>query len=259
MADLLQGATPELTGDLRKKTIELLCEFTDRFSTGETDLGRVDLCPHRIDIGDARPVSQALCRQPYAYREAIEKGVQDLLSADVITPSNSPWASNIVMVRKKDGTMRFCVDFRKVNEVTREDKFPLPRIDVCLDTLAGSKYFSTFDLRSGYFQAVMDPRDSDKTSFITQSGSYKFNRLPMGLCNAGATFQRVMNTIMQGLNFITCLIYLDDIIVFSHTISEHIDRLRQMFSRLRIHNLKLKPSKCRLFNPGSLFGTHCVV
>jgi len=169
-----------------------------------------------------------------------------MLKAGVIEPSCSSWTSNLVVVAKKDGSLRFCVDYRKLNSVTRRDAYPLPSIDECLDALSGSCYFSAFDLRSSCHQLPMDMKDADKTTFIVRAGTYRFRRLPFGLCNAGSTFQRVIYLALNGLNFYMCLVYLDDIIVYSTTVKEHLLRLRKLFDRLRIANLKLKPSKCHL-------------
>ena len=154
--------------------------------------------------------------------------------------------------------MRFCIDYRKLNAVTKKDCYPLPRIDVCLDTLNNSQLFSAFDLRSGYHQVQMHPDDAEKTSFILRSGSYQFRRLPFGLTNAGATFQRVMDIAMHGANLNICLIYLDDIIVFSKTVPEHLTRLRILFDKLRCANLKLKPSKCNILRDKITFLGHVV-
>ena len=158
----------------------------------------LSLAKHTIDTGDARPIKQTLRRQPFAHLETIDKQVQDMLKTGIIEPSQSPWVSNVVIVTKKDGSARFCVDYRRVNEVTRKDAYPLPRIETCLDALGGARYFSTFDLRSGYHQVKMDEADADKTSFVTRRGTFKFNVLPFGLTNAGATFQRVMDVAMSG-------------------------------------------------------------
>jgi len=154
-----------------------------------------------------------------------------MVEAGVIEPSCSPWTSNIVVVSKKDGSLRFCVDYRKLNSVTRRDAYPLPRIDSCLDALSGAQFFSAFDLRSSYHQVPMDMQDADKTTFIVRRGTYRFRRVPFGLCNAGSTFQRVMDLALNGLNFNMCLVYLDDIIVFSSTVEEHLVRLRKLFDR----------------------------
>lgn len=164
----------------------------------------------------------------------------------VIEPCNSDWASNIVLVKKKDGNVRFCVDYRKLNLLTRKDAYPLPRIDRCFDTLSGSLWYSTFDLRSGFHQVTMAPQDVNKTTFVCYRGTFRFPKMPFGLCNAPATFQRLMDTVLTSLNFEICLAYLDDIILFSHDLDSHLDRLQRLFERLREANLKLKPSKCQI-------------
>jgi len=255
---LVSEATDRLSSDERSKLSQLVQSYSDVFSTGEYDLGQTDLARHTIDTGSERPVKQALRRQPYSHLESIDKQVQDMLKAGIIEPSQSPWVANVVMVTKKDGNPRFCVDYRRLNDCTVKDFYPLPRIETCLDTLGGSKYFSTFDLRSGYHQLLMDPADADKTSFVTRTGRYQFRVLPFGLCNAGATFQRIMDIAMSGLNFTTCLVYLNDIIVYSRTIDDHLVRLEQIFVRLRMAKLKLKPSKCKLIRTSVEFLGHVV-
>ena len=136
-----------------------------------------------------------------------------MLSKGIIQPSSSPWASPVVLVRKKDGSTRFCIDYRKVNAVTRKDAYPLPRVDDTLDTLAGAKWFTTLDLLSGYWQVEVEPSDKQKTAFCTPEGLYEFNVMPFGLCNAPATFQRLMDMVLAGIQWSSCLVYLDDIIV----------------------------------------------
>jgi len=164
--------------------------------------------------------------------EEIDRQVGDMLKQDVIEPSTSPWSSNVVIVKKKDGSLRFCIDYRKLNDVTVKDSYPLPRISDCLDALSTGKYFSAFDLRSGYFQVMMAEVDKEKTSFVTRSGTYQFKVLPFGVTNGPATFQRLMDLTMAGLNYRICLVYLDDIILMSKTVDEHITRLTMILNRL---------------------------
>ena len=178
-----------------------------------------------------------LSRQPYrrqnpAVRREEMTQVQQMLSSNVIRLSNSPWASPVVMVRKKDGSLHFCVDFRQLNAATVKDAHPLPRIDDLLDALHGAKWFSTLDLKSGYWQVPIAEQDKEKTAFRTSSGQlFEFNQVPFGLCNAPATFSRLMDRVLAGLHWETCLFYLDDIIVFSSTWEEHLARLREVFER----------------------------
>ncbi|PIK38608.1 Septin-8-A [Apostichopus japonicus] len=165
---------------------------------------------------------------------------------DIIRPSCSPFASPVVLVRKKDGTLRFCIDYRKLNAKTIKDAYALPRIEESLDALAGAKWFSSLDLKSGYWQIEVEEKEKYKTAFTHPFGFYECNRMPFGLTNAPATFQRLMEMCMGDLNLQQCLVYLDDIIIFSHTFEEHLERLKAVFQRLEDYGLKVKPSKCQL-------------
>ena len=169
-----------------------------------------------------------------------------MLSSGVIRPSNSPWTSPVVMVKKKDGSLRFCVDFRQLNAATVKDAHPIPRIDDLLDALHGARWFSTLDLKSRYWQVPIQEQDKEKTAFRTSSGQlFEFNQVPFGLCNAPATFSCLMDRVLAGLHWETCLFYLDDIIIFAATWEEHLARLRQVFERLRhAQLLKLGTEKC---------------
>ena len=176
----------------------------------------------------------------------------------MIEPSKSSWASPVVLVTKKDGSLRLCVDFRLVNSLTLKDSYPLPRIDDSIDALRGPKWFSTLDLASGYWQVPMASEDMEKTAFATPFGLYQFKVMPFGLANAPATFERMMEHVLSGLHWETCLIYLDDVIIFSKTFEEHIARLHQVLTRLKEANLKLSPSKCKLFRPQVEYLGHVV-
>ena len=222
----------------------LFKEFSDVFSQGEDDLGCTPLLEHTIET-HGPPLRQPYRRQNPAVRREEMVQVQQMLASDVIRPSNSPWASPVVMVKKKDGNLRFCVDFRQLNAATVKDAHPLPRIDDLLDALHWARWFSSLDLKSGYWQVPIMERDKEKTAFRTSSGQlYEFNQVPFGLCNSPATFSRLMDRVLSGLHWETCLFYLDDIIVFSSTWGEHLARLRQVFERLKHADLKLGAEKC---------------
>ena len=163
----------------------------------------------------------------------------------VISPSKSPWASPIVLVQKKDGSTRFCVDYRKVNEVTRKDAYPIPRIDENLNTLAGATFYSMLDLRNGYWEVEVDPDDQEKMAFCTPEGLFEFNVMPFGLCNTPATFQRLMDSVLAGLHWRDCLVYIDDIVVVGKLYKEHLHNLQQVLECLRQAGLKLQSRKCR--------------
>ena len=178
-------------------------------------------------------------------RDVIQKQVKEMLDDDIVQPSNSPWASPVVLVKKKDGTLRFCVDYRRLNAVTKKDVYPLPRIDDTLDRLRHARYFSSMDLKSGYWQIEVDERDREKTAFVTPGGLYEFKVMPFGLNTAPATFQRVMDTVLSGLKWQSCLVYLDDVVVFSRDFDEHLRRLRAALQAIKTAGLSLKPTKCR--------------
>ena len=217
----------------KERLMELLLEFSAAFSLSEDELGRTSVAKHAIDTGDARPVRQRLRRQPPAYQEIIKGHVESMLKQGVIVPAQSPWAANIVLVKKKDSDYRCCIDYRGLNDVTRKDAYALPRTDTCLDTLTGSVWFTTFDMKSSYHQVELEAADADKTAFICREGMFKFVTTPFGLCNAGATFQRVVDMVLAGLSFDICLAYIDDVIVFSKTIDDHFVRLRPVLERLQ--------------------------
>ena len=231
----------------RKALYNLLCEFSDLFSQGSHDLGRTDLVKHGINTGTAVPVRQPPRRLPLAKREEAEKAIRDMKGDGIIEPSASPWSSPVGLVRKKDGSTRFCVDYRKLNDVTHKDSYPLPRIDDTLEALSGSEWFSTLDLKSGYWQVELDKEDKEKTAFSAGNGLWQFTVMPFGLCNAPATFERLMEQVLAGLPITIALVYLDDVLVPGISFPNHVSNLRQVFQRLQRAKLKLSPKKCLLF------------
>ena len=223
---------------------ELLQDYRDIFAIHPDELGRTNIVQHHIETGDHPPIRSRPYRVPYAQKETIEKHIEDMLHRNVIQPSVSPWASPVVLVPKSDGSSRFCVDFRKVNKITKKDSYPLPLISESLDALGGAKFFSSLDLVSGYWQVEMDPASREKTAFVTHAGLYEYTTMPFGLCNAPGTFQRLMECVLRGLNWQIALIYLDDVLVYSQNFEDHLHHLRLVFDRFREAGLKLKPSKC---------------
>ncbi len=246
LTDLFEKCTVDLNPSDREEVLDLLISHQDVFSRGEFDIGRNNLVKHSIDTQGAPPIRQQLRRSSPAQRAEVERQVSELLEKGLIQPSDSPWASPVVLVTKKDGSKRLCLDYRKLNEVSVKCAYPLPRIDESLDSLGGAKYFSTLDLASGYWQVEMDSDARDKSAFVTTSGLYAWNVLPFGLCNAPTTFERLMDNVLAGLRWDTLLVYLDDVIVFGRSIPESIERLATVFGRFRNAGLKVKPSKCAL-------------
>ena len=236
---------------LTKDEIEELRGFLeankDLFAKHDGDLGDTDLITHKIDVGDAPPVKKRPYRLNPDSRAALEKHVDTMLKHNIIEESTgSPWASPVVLVRNPNNKdYRFCLDMGEVNKVTKEDAYPLPRIDDTLDALNGSKYFSSLDLKSAFHQVRLDEESKHLTTFATHIGCYSFIKMPYGLSNASATFQKLMDKVLRHLHWHICMVYLDDIIAFSRDFQSHLDNQEQIFQRLPDANLKMHPEKCR--------------
>ena len=239
-----------LSKEEQDRLLSVIGDYHDVFSLNEGERGETDLVEMDINTGEATPTRRRL---PFAVRQEVARQLKAMQDKNVIQPSNSPWASPIVLVRKKDGTLRMCVDYRKLNSVTKPDKFPLPRIDDLLDQLGKSKYFSTLDLAAGFWQIRMNDSSKEKTAFVTQNGLFEFQVMPFGLTNAPAVFQRLMQRAISDLNppegpdFVG--VYVDDLLISSRTFEEHLDHLSKVMSRLRSANLKLKLTKCHFVRP----------
>ena len=215
------------------KLKEVLAESTDIFALDDSELGCTTIVRHAIHTENHPPIKQHPYRIPVIYRGKIEQMVSQMQAQGIVRPSKSPWASPIVLVPKKDGSLRFCVDFRKLNSITKKDVYPLPRVEDILDTLGEAKYFTSLDLASGYWQVELDEDARAKSAFTTHHGLFEFTRMPFGRCNAPATFQRAMQAVLAGLEWNSCFVYLDDILIASRTLDEHLQHIREVFGRLR--------------------------
>ena len=251
--DHVKGIISRLPGDLterqRQRALEIIQRTASSFSRHDFDLGRTSLVEHEIDTGDARPVKEQLRRYPQIHQEFIDAEVDRMLKYDVIEPCASPWASNCVIVQRKgpNARLRLCIDYRKLNAVTYKDSYPILRVDTCLDALGGSSWFSSLDLRSGYWQAEINEKSRDKTAFITRRGQFRFKVLSFGLTNAVSMFMRLQDRILRGMNFLVCLCFLDDILVYGRSFEEHAQRLEMVIERMSRAGLKFNPDKCSLF------------
>lgn len=251
--------TEHLTHSQQARAKDFLNNWKHIFSCGPTDLGCTTLVEHEIKLSDPTPFKEAHRRIPPGMYEEVREHLKDMLDTGAVRESNSPFSSNIVLVRKKDNTLRFCIDFRRLNSRTVQDAYALPRIDETIDCLVGSKYFSKLDLRSGYWQVAMKESDKPKTAFSCGPlGFFECNRMAFGLTNAPATFQRLMERCMGELHLKECLIYLDDILIFSESLESHFKRIEAVFQRLEQANLKLKGSKCEFFQTRVQYLGHIV-
>ena len=249
LASLLFDEGQAMKWQDRDRLYSLLLSNHSVFALDTDERGETSMVQMEITMSDAAPKKQPARRTPFAVRGEVARQLREMQENGVISPSSSPWASPVVLVRKKDGSLRFCIDYRELNSLTKADTFPLPRIDDLLDQLDKAKYFSTLDLASGFWQVRVHPNSIEKTAFITHQGLYQFNVMPFGLRNAPAVFQRLMQCVLAGLNpedgppFVS--VYIDDILVFSQTFDDHLRHLGAVIDRVAKAGLKLKPSKCK--------------
>ena len=244
-----------LTALEKDALLTFLAKNNDVFQWEDCPPGRTHLVTHSIPTGDARPIVQRQYPIPTIAQEHLRAQVIDMMKKDIIRESNGSWRSPVLLIKKIDENgvvqYRFCIDLRKVNEVTVKDAYSLPRIDESADALAGSKFFSTMDINRAFWQVPLAEEDKKKTGFMVEGRLYEFNVMPFGSMNAPVTFQRLMDRVLSGLTWKQVLVYLADILVFAKSFLQHCESLIEVFSRLRRANLKLKPSKC-------VFGTHKV-
>ena len=247
-----------LTDDQRQRLCSMLDIHKDVFRPGRGFTRASGAVKHSINTGDHPAVKRRAYRTSPDKRREMDRQVQQLLADGIIEESCSPWSSPVVLVRKKDNTWRFCVDYRGLNAVTVKDSHPLPRVDDTLDALAGATWFSTLDFSDGYWQVEVAEEDRQKTAFTTGHGLYQFRSMPMGLTNAPATFQRFMELVLKGLPWHICMVYLDDILIYSRSFDEHLAALGEVFARIGAAGLRLKAKKCQLARDHVVFLGHVV-
>ena len=244
----------DLNKDQHQQLRQLLHEYNDVL---QSTPGRTAVTEHTIETGEACPIRMAPYRVPHAYRGQVEKELEEMLAAGIAEPSTSDWAAPIMLVKKKDGTLRFCVDYRRLNSQSRVDPYLMPRVDDLIDKLGHARYLTTLDLARGYWQVPMESRSREKTAFITPQGLFQFTVMPFGLQGAPATFQRMMDCILKGMSNYAAA-YLDDLVVYSESWKEHLDHLAQVLARLREAGLTAKPSKCNFAMSQCVYLGHIV-
>ena len=223
----------------------LLEKYKDRFAPNPLAPGTTDKVVHEINTGDASPVKAHPARASPAEQEYIKDAIGNMIKGGIIRPSRSPWASRIVLAKKKDGSPRFCIDYRKLNELTVKDSYPIPYQQDLMDNLSRAKYFSSMDMASGFWQIPLSKDAIPKTAFTSRFGLYEYLVMPFGLTNAPSSFQRLMDLVLAGLNWVECMVYIDDIIIYSETWEEHLERVEHVLQRLREFNVVAKLDKCQ--------------
>ena len=231
--------------DPQEEISPLIEMYSNLFSEGDSDIGCIDFVKHHIRTPNNHP---PIAKRPYRksphVQDKIRRHFQELKEKGIVRDSSSPWAFPVVGVPKGDGGERYCGDYRELNAVTIDDKFPLPRVEDCIDRMKGAKFITKLDVRWGYWHVKMNPADIEKTAVITQDGHFEWLVMPFGLKTAPATFQRIMQQVLGPLLFTTCIVYLDDVIIMSETLDQHTRDVEEVFIRLAVHNIRLKRSKC---------------
>ena len=260
LIDMFERSSKNLSEEQINELRKFLIKNQDVFSRNSNDIGHTTLTQHTINTKDAQPIRLYPYRIPLAKRKIAEEEIKKMAETDIIEKCpQSPWNAPVVMVNKPDGSVRFCCDFRRLNDVTVKDSQPLPRIDDSLDALSGSKWWSCLDMKSGYWQCEIKEEDRPKTAFSIPGGEqWMWKRMAFGLCNAPATFTRLTQIVFSGLIWKTLILYLDDLICFSKTFEGQLENLTIIFERLRQANLKLNPKKCYLLQKQVSFLGHLI-
>jgi hypothetical protein len=249
---------PTLTNEQKTKLLECLKKNEDVFSKGDYDLGCCTLGKGHIDTGTAKPIKLKPHGTPQSSREYLKNELENMIKMDIITVSSSPWAAPILMVKKKDGSLRLCIDYRELNKVVTGNSYPLPRIDDILSSLRGKMFFTSMDMVKGFWQIALDEESQEKTAFITPFGQYQFKRVPFGLMTSPSIFQGFMDQMLHGYNWECANVYVDDVLIFSATFDEHITQMDQIFDRMRKANMKAKLKKCEWARTELLYLGHII-
>jgi hypothetical protein len=248
----------QLTAEQETKLKELLDQNEDLFVTQNENIGIVPFIKHQIDTGDAGPIRSKPYRVSFKEQQVIRKLVDEMLEAGVIRPSRSHWASPVVLVKKKGTSdLRFCVDYRKLNKVTKVDPYPIPNMEAVLETLSGNHWFSKLDIKAMYWQVLMDEASKPKTAFVVHCGHFEFNVMPFGLVAAPMTAMRVMNEVVKGMES-NAFVFYDDILVYTSTFESHLEALKLLFEKLRKANITLNKNKCELLMRSVTYLGHLV-
>lgn len=252
-----------LNDEEKTSIIDVIEKYQDVFYLDGDILESTDATTHKINVSRESPIFTRQYRLPISQKEIVNEEVKKMLKNGIIKESNSPWNSPLLVVPKKSSSdgqkkWRIVVDFRKLNDVTISDSYPLPLITDILDQLGKARYFTNLDLTSGFHQIKMDPQDAAKTAFSTQYGHYEYLKMPFGLKNAPATFQRLMNAVLSGLQGVKCFVYMDDVIIYGNNLNEHNKKLCEVLDCLRKFNLKLQTDKCNFLKKEILFLGHWI-
>ena len=257
-----EGRLDELaqwTLELAWKFEQTLMEYHDIFSLDKNEIGCTDVAQHIIELLDEEPFKEKFRWIAPPLLDEIQEHLQEMLDGGAFQPSQSPWCNTMVLVQKKDGGLQFCIDFWRLNAETKKDSYHLLCMQETMELMVGAWFFSTMDLKCGFWQVKMAEKSRQYTAFTVGSmGIFEFLRMPYGLCNAPATFQQLMQKYLGELNLTYALIYLDDVIIISQTEEEHLTRVRVVFESFWEHGLKLKPSKCHFLGKEIAFLGHKV-
>src|SRR6266542_4235776 len=260
--NLAEALAVEIEGPERifeeKSIHELLVKYADIIYTDVKELAKTNIIQHTIHLLNSTPIAQECCPMDQRDRNWLKKELDELLEKGIIRESMSPWAIPIVIVGKKNGSRRMCLDFRKPNKVTKKNQYPIPRQTEIFASFGGAGWFTSLDLASGYWQVEMEPKSREVTAFITPWGLFEWNRMPFGLCNAPATFQRLMNQVLRKYLEKFILVYLDDIIIYSKMIEEYKEHIRLVFEALRAASLMMKLKKCKFAQKELRFLGHII-